>query len=110
MSGTSSNRLAEKGKKRGSTNNTSRLAAFGEARTQQQGNADWGTADPRWIAAVVVAATLARMEVSFAVTKDGGAHGMKLYDFASGERVQLWFNGDADLDRELEQVWQKLQP
>lgn len=110
MSGTSSNRLADKGKKRGSVNNASRLAAFGATTEKPQGNADWGSADPRWIAAVVVAATLARMEVSFAITKDGGAHGMKLYDYATGERVQLWFNGDANLDQELEQVWQKLQP
>jgi len=107
MSGTSSNSLDKKGK-RGSTNNTSRLAAFGGAIEKQRGNADWGRADPRWIAAVVVAASAANMEAAFALTKDGGAHGLKLFDYGSGERVQLWFNGDADLDAELEQVWQKL--
>jgi hypothetical protein len=50
------------------------------------------------------------VEVSFSLSKDGGAHGLSLYDYGSGERVRLWFNGDADLDTELEKVWHKLNP
>jgi hypothetical protein len=43
------------------------------------------------------------MIVSFSLSRDGGAHGLALYD--QGSRTQLWFNGDADLDMELEKVF-----
>lgn len=109
MSGTSSNARADKkGKTRGSTNNQSRLAAFGSAQKEVVGNADWGGCDPRWLAAVVVAAAGTGMEVSFSYSKDGGAHGLSLYDYSTQERVRLWFNGDADLNAELEKVWHTL--
>lgn len=105
MSGTSSNRKAER---RGSVNNKSRLSGFGAQGAAKQGTADWGGADPRWLAAVVVASSKAGVEVAFALSRDGGAHSLKLYDFASGERVQLWFNGDANLDEELGKVFAQL--
>jgi hypothetical protein len=109
MSGTSSNNLtAKKGKGRGSVNNSSRLAAFGSAEEKRVGGADWGRCDPRWIAAVVVAAASNGMEVAFSYSKDGGAHGLSLYDYSSGERVRLWFNGDAELDMEMQAVYEKL--
>lgn len=109
MSGTSSNHTAAKKKgNRGSVNNQSRLAAFGKAATEVIGRADWGGCDPRWLAAVVVAAAGAGMEVAFSYSKDGGAHGLSLYDYATQERVRLWFNGDADLNTELEKVWHTL--
>lgn len=91
-----------KKKKRGSVNNARRLEGL-QGRGQTQGNADWGTANTQWVAAVVVAATLRGMIVSFSLSRDQGAHGLALYD--NGERVQLWFNGDADLDEELEKVF-----
>jgi hypothetical protein len=47
------------------------------------------------------------MIVSFSHSRDGGAHGLALYD--QGERIQLWFNGDADLDTELEKVFEYLE-
>lgn len=105
MSGTSSNAKKER---RGSVNNKSRLAGFGASVGAKQGTADWGSADPRWLAAVVVAASKQGVEVSFALSRDGGAHSLKLFDFASGERVQLWFNGDAVLDEELGKVFNQL--
>lgn len=109
MSGSSSNKLAEKKSKgRGSVNNASRLAAFGGTAEERKGGADWGGCDPRWIAAVVVAASAGGMEVSFSLSKDGGAHGLSLYDYQTGERVRLWFNGDANLDLELSAVFEKL--
>lgn len=88
--------------KRGSVNNGSRLEGL-QSGSKEQGSADWGTADPRWIAAVTVAATLRGMIISFSLSRDGGAHGLAFYD--RGERTQLWFNGDADLDAELERVF-----
>lgn len=94
--------------KRGSVNNKSRLAGFGEKVGEKRGTADWGSADPRWLAAVIVAASKAGVEVSFALSRDGGAHSLKLFDFGSGERVQLWFNGDAVLDEELGKVFNQL--
>lgn len=109
MSGTSSNRIADKkAKGRGSVNNASRLAAFGSTEEKRVGGADWGGCDPRWLSAVIVAAASQGMEVAFSYSKDGGAHGLSLYDYGSGERVRLWFNGDAALDQELEQVYAKL--
>jgi len=105
MGATASNR---KNDKRGSVNNKNRLAAFSVGNSQVVGSCDWGSADPRWLAAVIVAAAKARMEVAFALSRDGGAYSLKLYDFESGERVQLWFNGDAVLDDELGKVFAKL--
>lgn len=94
--------------KRGSVNNAGRLSGFKVARSETVGKADWTRADPRWVMAVVGAASAAGCEVAFSYTKDGGAFGLKLFDFGNGERVQLWFNGDCDLDGELEQVYYTL--
>jgi len=89
------------GAKRGSVNNKSRLAAL-QPEEGAKGAADWGSADPRALAAVVAAATLRGMIISFKLSRDGGAHGLDLYD--DGEKASLWFNGGADLDIELEKV------
>jgi hypothetical protein len=105
MGATASN---ERKDRRGSVNNKSRLASFGAQGGQKHGNADWGAVDPRWLAAVIVAASSQGMEVAFALSRDGGAHSLKLYDFETGERVQLWFNGDANLEAELAQVFERL--
>jgi hypothetical protein len=47
------------------------------------------------------------MIVSFKLSRDGGAHGLELYD--NGDKASLWFNGDADLDAELEKVFEYLE-
>jgi hypothetical protein len=44
---------------------------------------------------------------TFGLSRDGGAHSLTL--MLNQERETLWFNGDADLDVELEQVWQTLE-
>lgn len=105
--GNGDERDQRRSKKRGSVNNGARLAGLAGVAQQKVGRADWGTADPRWIAAVVVAASLKGMIVSFKLSRDGGAHGLDLYD--NGEKVSLWFNGDADLDLELEKVFTYLE-
>jgi hypothetical protein len=95
-------RKTGKNGKRGSVNNANRLAGL-QPEGPRTGAADWGSARPEWIAAVVAAATLRGLIVSFKLSRDGGAHGLELYD--NGESVRLWFNGDADLDIELEKVF-----
>jgi hypothetical protein len=92
----------KRGKRRGTTNNASRLAGL-QAGGKPVGKADWGNANPEWIAAVVVGVTLAGGAVSFTLSRDQGAHGVTL--MLDGERTTLWFNGDADLNEELEKVF-----
>lgn len=90
---------------RGSVNNNQRLAVF----TQRVGggSADWGGCDPGWLQAVVVAITRLGGAVTFGTSRDGGAYSLTL--LLDGERQTLWFNGGADLDAELEVVYQTLE-
>lgn len=88
---------------RGSVNNKGRLDELLGARGGPKRRADWGEADPRWIAAVVIAVTVAGGAVTFSTSRDGGAYGLTV--MLDGDRKTLWFNGDADLDAELEQVF-----
>lgn len=90
-----------KGSKRGSVNNAARLAGLRSDGKAQKG--DWGGCDPRWVAAVVVAVTSRGGAVSFGLSRDGNAHSLTI--LLDGERETLWFNGDADLDLELEKVF-----
>lgn len=94
-----------KGGKRGSVNNASRLAAF--ASGEATGAGDWGACDPRWLQAVVVAITGLGGAITFGLSRDGGAHSLTL--LLDGDRQTLWFNGSADLDEELEKVYQTLE-
>lgn len=91
---------------RGTVKNDARLSGL-QSSNPVTGNADWGRARPEWVSAVVSAATLQGCIVSFQLSRDGGAHGLSLY--LGGENVRLWFNGDADLDIELEKVFEYLQ-
>lgn len=92
----------KKKSRRGSVNNAKRLEGL-QSKGATRGSADWSGADPRWVAAVVALATRLGMICSFKLSRDGGAHGISLYD--DGENVALWFNQDADLDLELEKVY-----
>lgn len=89
--------------KRGSVNNKGRLSDLLGARQAKKARADWGECRPEWIAAVIIAVTHAGGAVTFSLSRDGGAHGLTI--MLDGERASLWFNGDADLDAELEQVF-----
>ena len=95
--------LAKSGgsRKRGSTDNAGRLAAFSAGKGE--GKADWGGCDSRWIQAVLVKITGLGGAVTFGLSRDGGAHSVTL--LLDGDRQTLWFNGDADLDVELEKVY-----
>jgi len=88
--------------KRGSVNNAKRLAGL-QRSTTATGDADWSGASKDWLAAVVLLATRLGFIVSFSLSRDRGAHGLQLY--GDGERVQLWFNQEEDLDVELEKVF-----
>lgn len=90
---------------RGRTDNSSRLAAF--AGSRKSGTADWGGCDPRWLQAIVVAITGLGGAVTIGLSRDGGAYSLTL--LLDGERETLWFNGNAELDAELEKVYQTLE-
>lgn len=88
------------GSKRGSVNNAGRLAAFADSRGK--GDFDWGACDPRWLQDVVVLITSMGGAITIGRSRDGGAGSVTL--LLDGDRQTLWFNGDADLNGELERV------
>lgn len=85
---------------RGSTRNDSRLEAF--AGGKAPGSADWGGCDPKRIQAVLVGITALGGAATFGLSRDKGAHSLTL--LLDDTRKSLWFNGDADLDDELDAV------
>jgi len=87
-------------KTRGSTRNTDRLAAF--SGREGTGKADWGACNPARIQAVMVGITELGGAVTFGLSRDLGAHSLTL--LLDGNRTTLWFNGNADLDEELDGV------
>lgn len=89
-----------KNSKRGSVNNNRRLEAF-KGRTGN-GNADWGGCSCGKIQDVVTRITELGGAVTFGLSRDQGAHSLTL--MLDSERQSLWFNGDADLDEELDGV------
>lgn len=95
------NSTSRGGKARGSARNESRLQAFGQS--TKKGSADWGGCDARWVAAVVVRITMLGGAITFGLSRDQGAYMVKL--MLDGDVQTLWFNGDADLDAELERVF-----
>lgn len=96
--------LAERQKagngKRGSVDNKRRLDAF---KVGGKGNgADWGGVSSEKLLAVVVAITELGGAVTVGMSRDKGAHSLTL--MLDSERESLWFNGNADLDEELDMV------
>lgn len=89
-----------KGGKRGSVNNAKRLDIFAE-RTSE-GDADWGGCTAEMLQAVVTGINELGGAVTFSLSRNQGAYGLTL--MLDGERQTLWFNGDAELDEELEKV------
>ena len=89
-----------KNSRRGSTNNTRRLEAFGSGR--KQGTADWSSCDAQLMLDVIMGITALGGAVTIGLSRDGGAHSLTL--LLDGERQTLWFNGDANLDEELIEV------
>lgn len=86
--------------KRGSTNNKSRLEFFGRADVAN--GADWSSCSADKMMAVIVAITALGGAVTIGKSRDGGGHMMTL--LLDDDRRTLWFNGDADLDDELDMV------
>lgn len=85
---------------RGSVNNANRLAGLG--RGDASGGADWGGCNSEKLQAVVVGITELGGAVIIGMSRDKGAHSMTL--LLDGSRETLWFNGNADLDMELDSV------
>lgn len=91
----------EQGKSgRGSVKNTARLDAFAER--VGQGEAEWDTCDAERLKAVVCEITRMGGAVTIGLSRDQGAHSLTL--LLDGERQTLWFNGNADLNGELDTV------
>lgn len=85
---------------RGSTKNVDRLAAF--ASGTKAGGGDWGGCDATRLQTVVIGITRLGGAVTFGLSRDKGAHSLTL--LLDDSRQTLWFNGDADLDDELDTV------
>ncbi len=85
---------------RGSVDNNSRLKAFSER--SGTGAADWGSCDAGLLQAVVVTITALDGAITFGLSRDQGAHSLSL--ILDGHRETLWFNGNVDLNEELERV------
>ncbi|KKK69596.1 hypothetical protein LCGC14_2932450 [marine sediment metagenome] len=86
--------------KRGSTNNKRRLDAFSAEKTGT--GADWGTADGPKLVTVVALITALGGAVTFGMSRNNGAYSLTL--MLDDHRETLWFNGDADLNEELDGV------
>lgn len=89
-----------KNNKRGSVNNANRLAAF--QANKKKGSAEWSGCSPEKIQTVIDLITQEGGAVLFGLTRNQGAHNLTLILGASKET--LYFNGDADLDEELDRV------
>lgn len=94
----------ERNTKRGSVNNSNRLADFGGER--KEGAADWGNCNAELLLEVVVLITEMGGALIVGMSRDKGAHSLTL--MLEKERVPLYFNADADLDEELRAVIAKL--
>jgi len=90
----------KRGSGRGSVNNKNRLAAFSKSSTSS--GADWGGCDPSLLQQVVEEITRLGGAVTIGLSRDMGAHSLTL--LLDGSRETLWFNADADLDVELQNV------
>ena len=98
-------RTGAKKKTRGSTRNADRLSAF--AGRDGTGTADWGTCDPARLQTVVVGITALGGAITLGMSRDMAAHSLTL--LLDGKRQTLWFNGDSDLDDDLDGVAATLQ-
>lgn len=87
-------------RKRGTVNNDNRLQAFTSG--GKAGEASWGGCDSERLQGVVDGITALGGAVTFGLSRDKGAHSLTL--MLGGNRAPLWFNGDADLDDELDGV------
>jgi len=88
------------GHKRGSTDNGKRLAAFSKGSGSSE--AEWAGCDSRKLQGVIEQITQMGGAITFALSRDKGAHSLTL--MLDKERQTLWFNGGADLDEELDTV------
>ncbi len=86
--------------KRGSTNNKKRLHVFRDKQAKK--GADWGGCTAEKLQTVIVLITELGGAVTFGTSRDQGAHSLTL--LLNNERETMWYNGDADLDAELEDV------
>ncbi len=94
----------KKRRSRGSVKNASRLDAFTGG--NKTGAADWGGCDPARLQTAVVAITSLGGAITLGLSRNRGAYSLTL--MLDDNRATMWYNGDADLDDELESVIQTL--
>lgn len=97
-------RVKPRTSKRGSANNKNRLDAF--AKKTPESFAGWGTCHSELMLGVVTTITELGGAVTFGLSRDNGSHMLTL--LLDGKRSTLWFNGDADLNDELNGVIETL--
>lgn len=90
-----------KKKKRGVTDTARSLAGFGKAEGPKS-EMDWGDAMPEMLSAAVLAVTRAGGLVSFGRSRDFSA--LSVTVFLDDERKVVWWNGDNEIDAELEKL------
>ncbi len=90
--------------KRGSVKNKNRLAALGKRRPGA--TASWALCKSELMLMLVHRITQLGGAVTFGLSRDGGAHMLTL--MLDESRETLWYNGDADLDEEMDEVVHKL--
>lgn len=95
---------AGKKEKRGSVNNKGRLESF--KRADSSSGADWGGCNSEKLQGVIQAVTELGGAVTFGMSRDQGAHSLTL--MLDDERAALWFNGNANLNDELDNVFERL--
>ncbi len=95
----------EKKTKRGSAKNATLLGAFGKG--DSKGGATWESCDAKLIVAVVLLVTKLGGACIFGLSRDEGAHMLTL--LLKKEKKTFWYNGSADLSKELDLVVGHLQ-
>lgn len=90
--------------KRGSVRNDRRLAAIAQRR--KGAVADWLGCSAERMQAVVHQITQLGGAITFGTSRDGGAYSLTL--LLEGDKETLWFNGDAEIDDELQSVVETL--
>lgn len=88
------------GKSGSNSGRAGRLSAVGS--DGDYAPADWGSVDPRWLAAITVGITSLGGAVILGCSRDGGAFNVTL--LLDGERKQFWISGTGDVDRELASI------
>lgn len=91
-----------KGKKRGATNNASRLAGMGKAAAQRD-RASWSEVNENVMLYLVYIVTSAGGAVRFGASRDGMVLSVGIY--LDGDSVTLWLDGEGTQSEQLQRIY-----